>query len=71
MKITFYRSSLCPRCHAARKTLFALKEGIKDLEIEEVDVFLHPLQSWKEGVRLISGSQKKERNIMWIFTWQR
>ncbi len=52
MKITFYGSNLCPRCHITRRILFDLTSGYDDREIEEVDVLRHPLRAWSDGIRL-------------------
>ena len=44
MKITLYKSSLCPRCHFTRKTLEELTAERDDITIELVDVLVEKLQ---------------------------
>ena len=53
MKITLYKSSLCPRCYLAKKHLQAITSGQTDVEIEEVDILLSPGRAWSDGVRMI------------------
>ncbi len=53
MKITFYHSSLCPRCYMARKSLYDLTVDTAHIAIEEVDILAHPFQTWKAGIRII------------------
>jgi glutaredoxin len=52
MKITLYGSSLCPRCHFARKILLEIAHGNQNTEIEEIDVVAHPLKTWSDGIRI-------------------
>jgi len=53
MKITFYRSILGPRCALAGLALRKLQREMPDLEIETVETTIHPLKSWKTGIRMI------------------
>ncbi|MHB8810087.1 MAG: hypothetical protein ACYC9M_08745 [Desulfobulbaceae bacterium] len=55
--ITFYRSSLCPRCMLVRRELDRLRQEYPGLEVEEVDVVVHPLRAWRSGVRMIPALQ--------------
>lgn len=67
VKITFYHSSLCPRCYLARKALLAILQGDQDIEIEEIDVLAHPLQTWSDGVRLFPALKISDRILSGIF----
>ena len=53
MNITFYSSPFCPRCFLARKALYELAASRAHIEIEEINILAHPLQAWREGVRLV------------------
>ncbi len=53
MKITFYHSALCPRCLMVGRTLLKLQNDYPDLEIEKIEVTTSPLQSFRQGVRMI------------------
>ena len=53
MNVTLYKSSLCPRCHLARKYLEQLKADQPDLEIEYVDILASPRRTLSDGVRMI------------------
>lgn len=55
--ITFYKSSLCPRCMLVRRELNRLRQKYPDLEVEEVDVVLNPLRAWQSGIRMIPALQ--------------
>lgn len=53
MKITLYKSSLCPRCHVTRKTLEQLVAERDDLELELVDILASPGRTASDGIRMI------------------
>jgi len=53
MKITLYKSSLCPRCHLARRYLEQLRTNQPDLEVEYVDVLASPRRALGAGIRMI------------------
>ncbi|WP_136797643.1 MULTISPECIES: thioredoxin family protein [Desulfosediminicola] len=53
MKITLYKSSLCPRCHFTRRVLEELTAERDDITIELVDVLVAPQRTIKDGVRMI------------------
>ncbi len=53
MKITFYHLPLCPRCHSTRKILLELIEEHKDVEIEEINILLHPVKTLSDGIRIV------------------
>lgn len=51
--IVFYKSSLCPRCMLVKRELTRLRQEHPELEVEELDVVLNPLQAWRSGIRMI------------------
>ena len=53
LKITLYRSNLCPRCFLARKYLRELTEDAADIEIEEVDILGSPQRCLQDGIRMV------------------
>jgi hypothetical protein len=53
MRITLYKSSLCPRCRLARKYLCEITANDPAVQVEEVDVLTAPRQSWRAGIRMI------------------
>lgn len=53
MLITLYKSSLCPRCHLAKKYLKQIAQGDPSISIKEVDVLLSPRKALREGARMI------------------
>lgn len=76
MKITFYHSTLCPRCYLARRILLDILQDSQDILIEEIDVLAHPLRTWSDGIRVfpalkigdrILGSILPSRNKMLAF----
>jgi predicted DsbA family dithiol-disulfide isomerase len=53
MKITLYRSNLCPRCFLARKYLLEIVGDGSDVQIEEVDILGSPQRCLKDGIRMV------------------
>lgn len=53
MKITLYRSNLCPRCYLARKYLLQIVEDTPDIQIEEVDILGSPQRCLQDGIRMV------------------
>jgi len=51
--ITFFKSGLWPRCLLVSRELKKLKIEYPQLEIEEIDVLLHPLTTLKNNIRMI------------------
>jgi hypothetical protein len=66
MKVTFYGSTLCPRCHFARGTLLEII-GDKKIELEQIDVLIHPLKTWSDGIRIFPALKIGERILSGIF----
>ena len=67
MKITFYGSSFCPRCHFARKVLLEMAHGNRKIEIEEIDVVAHPLRTWSDGIRIFPALKTDTTILSGIF----
>jgi len=53
MKITFYHSALCLRCLLVGRTLQKLQQEYPDLVVEKIEVTTHPVESLRNGVRII------------------
>jgi glutaredoxin len=53
MKITVYKSSLCPRCYATRKALEQLTAERNDIDLEYVDILTDPRRLLEDGIRMI------------------
>lgn len=53
MKVTFYKSFLCPRCHMAGKHLRKIAAQDPSLEITEIDVTATPLKCLRNGTLAI------------------
>ncbi|MBI4793663.1 MAG: hypothetical protein HY789_13255 [Deltaproteobacteria bacterium] len=53
MKITFYHSVLCPRCLLVGLVLNKLREKYRDLDIARIEVTTSPVESLRQGVRII------------------
>ncbi len=68
MKIIFYHSNLCPRCHRTRKILneLAREQQYKDLHIEQVDILHHPLRAIQDGVLMIPTLLREKKRLATI-----
>jgi hypothetical protein len=53
MRIVFYKTRLCPRCFLARKHLLAACATHANLQIEEVELITSPLQTWRDGIKMV------------------
>lgn len=67
MNITLYKSSLCPRCHMASKHLSTYVKQNNSVTITEVDVVIHPLHAWKEGIRFIPAIKIDDRILCGVY----
>lgn len=67
MKITFYRSALCPRCFVTHRILLEIIQGNKDMEVEEIDILSHPLKTWSDGIRIFPALKIDERILSGVF----
>ena len=63
MKIFFYKSAFCPRCFITGRELANLQEQFPRLEIEEIDVLLSPVRTWKDGIKAIPAIRYGEEVI--------
>ncbi len=52
MKITFYRSAICPRCMLVAGELRKLRDE-HNFDVTEVELTTSPLKTWKAGIRMI------------------
>ncbi len=66
-KITFYRSSICPRCFMARKYLMRLQKENDNCEIEEIDVLTNPLKTWRDGIRMVPALKIEDRILAGLY----
>jgi glutaredoxin len=67
MKITFYGSTLCPRCHFAHKILLEIAHDNRKIEIAEIDVVAHPLKTWSDGIRIFPALKIGDAILSGIF----
>ena len=67
MRITFYKSSLCPRCYLAGKWLKELAGNRSDVEIVSVDVLTAPARTHADGVRMIPALIIGNRRLSGLF----
>ena len=66
MKITFYHSSLCPRCFFTRRMLLELIHR-KEIELEEIDILAHPMKTWLDGIRIFPAIKAGDRILSGVF----
>jgi len=57
MTLTFYYSSLCPRCRRARKHLRDLLGSGYAADCTEIDSLKQPFKTWRAGIRMIPALQ--------------
>jgi len=67
MKVTLYKSSLCPRCHLARRSLEHLRTLQPDIELELVDILTSPRRAIRDGVRMIPAIRIGDRFLSGLF----
>ena len=53
MRITLYKSFLCPRCYLAKRYLTEIAATDPTITFEEVDILASPGRAWKERIRMI------------------
>lgn len=53
MLIILYKSSLCPRCYLAKKSLLKIAKENPDIHIQEVDILTSPATAWRDGIKMI------------------
>lgn len=62
MKITYYKSLLCPRCIPTNRLVARLRQEHPEIEIEEVEVLTNLPRALRDGVAmlptLIAGNQR-------------
>ena len=67
MKITLYRSWLCPRCYMAKKYLGEIRKLYPALEIEEVDCLSQPARAFRDGIRMIPAVKIGEAQLSGLY----
>ncbi len=67
MTIIFYHSRLCPRCRAAGRTMHELCRQRPDLQIEEREFLLAPLQALRDGITMIPAIKIGDQVLSGIF----
>ena len=67
MKITFYHSSLCPRCLFTRRILLEIIQRNQSMEIEEINILAHPLKTWSDGIRLFPALKIDDSILSGVF----
>jgi predicted DsbA family dithiol-disulfide isomerase len=63
MKVTLYKTFLCPRCFLAGRALNKLRSEFPDLTIETVEVTREPLRAWQDGVRILPAVNRDGKTI--------
>lgn len=53
LKIVFYHSIVCPRCLLVGRILQKLQQEYPELVVEKVEVTSRPLESLRQGIRMI------------------
>lgn len=67
MLITFYKSSLCPRCYLAKKSLLSLANTYSDIKIEEIDVLTSPKIAFNDGITMIPAIRIGENTLSSLY----
>lgn len=67
MKITLYKSALCPRCHFARKSLNELLADRDDIELEIIDILTSPARTLRDGVKLIPAIKAGDKKLSGVY----
>ena len=67
MKITLYRSNLCPRCYLARKYLREVVGDDSDVQIEEVDILGSPQRCLHDGIRMVPALVVDRNKLSGVF----
>lgn len=63
MKVTLYKTFLCPRCFLAGRALRQLRREFPELTIETVEVSREPLRAWQAGVRMLPAITCNDKTI--------
>lgn len=71
MRITFYRSKICPRCLLAGRELKKLAKKFDNLEITEIEVAANPLKTWQDGIKMIPALKSGDKILAGIFLSRR
>jgi len=63
LKIEFYKTFLCPRCHLTSLQLKKLQPIFPDLEIEHIEIITNISRAWGNGIRSVPAI-KAENDIL-------
>lgn len=66
MKITLYRTALCPRCKKAENILHRLLPEYPHLDLNIIEVATRPIESFRAGVRMIPAIQCEDEILSGI-----
>jgi glutaredoxin len=50
VKVTYYKSILCPKCIPTNRLIKQLKQEYPEVEIEEIEIITHMSRAKKDGV---------------------
>jgi len=67
MLIKLYKSSLCPRCYLAKKSLLNLAAKNSEIHIKEIDILKAPKTVWRDGVKMIPAIKINEHILSSIY----
>jgi glutaredoxin len=67
VKITLYRTALCPRCKKVEQTLHQMMPEFPDLDLDIVEVATRPIESFRAGVRMIPALKCEEEILSAVF----
>ena len=69
--VTFYHSTICPRCHIAGRSLAQLRDEFPDVVLEEVEYLANLRRARAEGVRTIPALVSGERALSGFYLTKR
>jgi len=67
MRITLYRSNLCPRCLLARKHLYSIIGEDPAVFIEEIDILGSPKRCRQDGIGMVPAIVIGKEKLSGIF----
>ena len=65
-KIELYKSALCPRCMYLSKIVDEVVAQHPHIEVEKIDVLLHPKRMAEAGVKMIPALKSESDVKTWI-----
>jgi glutaredoxin len=67
VKITLYRTALCPRCKKAEQTVQRLRSEYPDMKLNIVEIAARPIESFRAGVRMIPALKCGDEILSGVF----